>query len=508
MRQRAVNKYTLISFVMMILVFICLPINAEVSETSSKTKKLEGGWFLYDPFQFEKIDSNQYIRLTGFDIELQRLIAKNIGYKINFNKISWQQHIKEIKSGKLDIAGMAIKTPEREKFAHFSIPYRKETNSLYMLSENEDAFQADTIEQLIALIEEKKYKIGIIEGYQYTNPKINVFISNPSNKQYIIKVENDYENVEKLINKQIDAFWSDVIAASTIIWRKQYTDEISKHHLESSANLHFMFSKRSVSEEVVEAFNQSIKKIKGGDAFRDISIDYMYPVLLEQTIDSDWFKIVDIIGTIAFIISGILIATRLNYDIFGALVLAAAPAVGGGIIRDLITNRNPIGVLSDPIYIQLIISIVIIYYLLLRTTRFLPNRYRARFKEFILNLNVFVFDAIGLAAFTVTGVVVAFITNVDPIWIWGPVLAAITCCGGGIIRDIITSYEIYILKGELYPEIAFVWGLFLSLFIMFLANNELFNTTYILYGVVVTMIGAFLTKILTKKYGITSLMYR
>ena len=112
-----VNKCMTLSIVLQMILLLCIPMQAAQAESSLNDKILQGGWFLYDPFQYEKIETNQYIKLTGFDIELQKLIANKSGYKIKFNNVSWQQHLKDIESGEKDIAGMALKTSEREKFA-------------------------------------------------------------------------------------------------------------------------------------------------------------------------------------------------------------------------------------------------------------------------------------------------------------------------------------------------------------------------------------------------------
>ena len=53
-------------------------------------------------------------------------------------------------------------------------------------------------------------------------------------------------------------------------------------------------------------------------------------------------------GTAAFALSGVVLAYGGQYTLFGALVLAALPAVGGGIVRDLLLQRDPLGVVRSP----------------------------------------------------------------------------------------------------------------------------------------------------------------
>ena len=59
-------------------------------------------------------------------------------------------------------------------------------------------------------------------------------------------------------------------------------------------------------------------------------------MLINQTLDSDWFRVLAFVGTVAFALSGVVLAYQGNYTLFGALILATLPAVGGGVARDLI----------------------------------------------------------------------------------------------------------------------------------------------------------------------------
>ena len=60
--------------------------------------------------------------------------------------------------------------------------------------------------------------------------------------------------------------------------------------------------------------------------------------------------ILELIGTVAFSISGAVTAIRKNMDIFGVLILGLTTAVGGGIIRDLILGYTPPATFRDPLY--------------------------------------------------------------------------------------------------------------------------------------------------------------
>jgi polar amino acid transport system substrate-binding protein len=115
---------------------------------------------------------------------------------------------------------------------------------------------------------------------------------------------------------------------------------------------------------------------------------------------------------------------------------------------------------------------------------------------------------LGWLAFTVIGVVVAVESKSNPLWLWGPLLAALTGAGGGIVRDVIRGdANNPFLKGTFYAEIALVWGLILSLFLMWYANFLDYKPNEISLPVVVTLIGALLTRMAVFYLRIKSPMY-
>jgi uncharacterized membrane protein YeiH len=110
------------------------------------------------------------------------------------------------------------------------------------------------------------------------------------------------------------------------------------------------------------------------------------------------------------------------------------------------------------------------------------------------------FDAVALAAFTVVGVVVVLDARVQPLWLWGPIAAVLTGSFGGLMRDMVRRDQVEAnLRGELYPEIAGVWGLALALFLQW--EGERLETDEIRLGVIVTLFGVFLTRMLAIARG-------
>lgn len=196
---------------------------------------------------------------------------------------------------------------------------------------------------------------------------------------------------------------------------------------------------------------------------------------------SQWFYYLDIIGTIAFAITGIIRAHKRNYDLFGAFILALLPAVGGGTLRDVLIggDRHPPFIFNDPLYLYCVFGVVLLGGGISRIWNCSPNA------EKQLTRCLDFFDTLGLAAFTIIGAKVAVTSGLD--WFWAPLFAACTCAGGGILRDIVCGKEPGVLKGEIYEEIAFVGG-FVFIGILYLGQRYNDPSLTVVVATVVTML--------------------
>ncbi|MBX2805960.1 MAG: transporter substrate-binding domain-containing protein [Hyphomicrobiales bacterium] len=481
---------------------------------------LTGGWSAWPPFSY--VDTVRGVQQWhGLDVELLNAVAKEAGYRIEADAVAWDQHLRDIETGRRDIAVGASRTPQRETYAMFSIPLRYETMVLVVPRGKSASLPANTPEELVAKIRQTGFRLGVGQGATYSSKAVQTFLANPENSDQIVSIRPtppanvlEHDLLEALLDGRIDGYLSDRITTGQVILAKDAMGQVEPHPVKVRGPLHLMFSKAAVEPEVVERFNQAIRRMRTNGAERELNEKYMLPMLLTLILQSDWFIAADLLGTTVFALSGLLIAVRYNYDIFGALVLAALPTVGGGVVRDLITNREQLAVMASPIYIQIIVVLVLGGFVVIRVAQLFREsnlgaagsrlfQYSRKRIEFLIQI----FDAIGLAAFTVTGVVVALVTHAKPLWIWGPILAAITASGGGILRDVVRSDpEVPFLKGELYPEIAVFWGAVLSVYLMNEASE--LNPEHIAIGTVTTFVGVFVTRMVVIYFGIRSPRFR
>jgi len=482
--------------------------------SQQESKVLRSGWYQWDPYQYEVV-KDELKHLTGLDVQLLKAIFGRMGHELQIDPVDWKQHQQDVKDGYRDIAAGAFRSKEREQYAYYSIPYRSEKDMLYVRKGEERAFKFKTVDELIKILDTGSFKLGVIDGYFYGGPLMQ-YINDPRNGDKIVKVKDDRQNFTNLFEGKIDAFPIDHLVGATLGWRHGWQKSVVEMPTPVFEDtIHVIFSKKSTAPELVEQFNQTLLQMQASGQYNKVMRDYLLPVLLGQTAGQTWFFIIDIIGTIAFAISGLLLAREGKYSLFGALVLAALPSIGGGVMRDILINRESLSVLNSPVYLATIFATVMFFYVIFhvedwyRRKKKITNSHEHMFIGRISNhaASEF-FDALGLSTFAVVGVIVAVEAKIQPLWLWGPLLAALTGAGGGILRDVIRAdADNPGLKGSFYAEVALIWGLVLSLFLnwySFLPKYELIHLTTAVVGVI---LGGIVTRVAVVYYKIRSPMY-
>jgi len=182
-------------------------------------------------------------------------------------------------------------------------------------------------------------------------------------------------------------------------------------------------------------------------AFSYFSIERLFSQ--EEHKDKMTWEVLSMIGTVAFAISGAIIAMEEEYDIFGVYILGIVTAFGGGAIRNLLIGV-PVSALWDQgLFFNLaLLSITIVFI-------FPSNllKHWQRWGNF--------FDAIGLAAFAIQGAIYA--SNMGHPISAVIVAAVLTGSGGGIIRDLLAGRKPLVLKAEIYAVWAVLAGLVIGL---------------------------------------------
>jgi len=167
------------------------------------------------------------------------------------------------------------------------------------------------------------------------------------------------------------------------------------------------------------------------------------PDFFSWWLSTDWRSLIDLLGTFAFAVSGIRLASQKQFDWFGAYAIGLVTAIGGGTTRDLLLNQSPFW-MQQPSYL-LVTGFALLAVILFR---------RGVFK---LGKTLFIFDTIGLALFTVVGIGKTLDAGF-PIWV-AIAMGMITGSVGGVIRDVLINEIPLLFRRDIYALASLAGGL-------------------------------------------------
>ncbi len=170
-----------------------------------------------------------------------------------------------------------------------------------------------------------------------------------------------------------------------------------------------------------------------------------------------FIMIMDIIGTIAFAISGAMVAIQKKMDIFGVNILAITAATGGGVIRDLIIGQNPPVMFQNPMYVFIAIATANVVFLVVYFSR----KYAKKDIHVFAFYEVMLFwcDTLGLAAFSVDGVNAGAAAGYGKNLFLLVFVGVVTGVGGGVIRDMMANEMPYIFVKHIYASASLIGAL-------------------------------------------------
>ncbi|MBU1641878.1 trimeric intracellular cation channel family protein [bacterium] len=174
----------------------------------------------------------------------------------------------------------------------------------------------------------------------------------------------------------------------------------------------------------------------------------------------DIFLLTDIIGIIAFSLSGFIVGVRNRLDLLGIVIAASLTALGGGILRDALLHRTPFA--FSEYYPATTLAVTIIVAFAFQSLR----------SDKIEHKWLFVIsDTIGLIAFSITGALLAIGADYNVFGII--ILSFLTAVGGGVTRDIMINQVPSVLVSDFYGSIALIVGIMLAGLNYFNAMSDL-----------------------------------
>lgn len=216
--------------------------------------QLNMGWDPWEPYHFAAAGGG----VQGLDIDLVELLAAEAGCEIEFVQGNWASLLRLLSVGELDLLPGATHTPEREAFAHFSRPYREETFFLYVRDDDAEQWTEDSLAALL----ESGFRVGVTQGYIYSED-VNTLQMSPEFQDLFVEAAVGELNFTHLLDHRIDGFLEDPFVAAAIQRRRHWGADIRPLPIDlGTGEVHFLFSRQSVDERIVDRFSQALQLIR------------------------------------------------------------------------------------------------------------------------------------------------------------------------------------------------------------------------------------------------------
>jgi polar amino acid transport system substrate-binding protein len=213
------------------------------------------GWEPYAVYTFLKRGSI----LTGADIELIRAAAEEVGCTLQYREYGWQRILEQLKTGGIDVATSATLSPERERYAVFSVPYRRAEMAIYVRRGESGRFDIPSLQSIAGT----DFRLGTIGSYEYGAP-FSSLILDPAFAERIRPAADNKAALRRLVDGRVDGFLTDDVGVMVAEAKALGIEaEVERYPLSlPGQQIRFMFSRVSVDPAIVAAFDDSVERMK------------------------------------------------------------------------------------------------------------------------------------------------------------------------------------------------------------------------------------------------------
>jgi polar amino acid transport system substrate-binding protein len=231
--------------------------------THVKSADLSVGWELWYPYQYH----NKNQQLVGLDTDSFNAIMAEAKLSFTIAEIPWKTHLHFINTGKMDLAMGASWSKEREKYAYFSLPYRKEVVKLFVKQGNAKNIQLKTLSDLAS----SPYMVGVESGYYY-GKQYQELVKSAGFRANLTEVIDLEQNVTLLMQGHLDGFLVDPNTMQSFVKKYQMENEFEQYPLDIyNADIFIMLSKKSSQVGVLNKINRAISTLTDNGELNRIS---------------------------------------------------------------------------------------------------------------------------------------------------------------------------------------------------------------------------------------------
>lgn len=230
--------------------------------------RLRVGYEPYGAYTYTDAEGNP----AGIDIDVIRAFSAELGCETSFAEMPWTRILLMIENGELDATSSASLTPERLRFARFSVPYRKAEVAIFVRRGESARFPLGRLSD----VPKAGLRLGTIAGYHY-GAEFEALRQDPAFARQI-DYAVDYEtNIRKLLHHHIDGFIVDDAGVMQSVLKSLGSDDrVERHPLALPAeDLHFMTGRRSVAPELVEAIDRVLLEMAADGRLQGIMRNHL-----------------------------------------------------------------------------------------------------------------------------------------------------------------------------------------------------------------------------------------
>jgi len=223
---------------------------------------LVAGYTAEPPYHYPNEDG----KIIGIDADILRIVLSDIGCDIRFEILPWKRTLAQIKGGQTDTTMGASFKDERAKFAHYSGPYRGQPHVIAIKK------SANVVAASLKEFLEDGNRLGVVLGWHYTD-EIRALLDAPRYGSQIVLAPR-FENLVKMHNAdRFLGFLTNPSVLAGLIGREKLKRDYHMIFADTDT-LHFLFSKKSVSEDIAQRFNKRLEENLRSGFFFDICRKY------------------------------------------------------------------------------------------------------------------------------------------------------------------------------------------------------------------------------------------
>jgi len=226
------------------------------------TKPISVGFMEWPPYQ--DMSGTNY---QGFDNDFVKIVTEQFACQLTFVTMPWDEQLNSIRLGKLELALGVTQTPERDKYAYFTDPYRQEIIKLFVLAKDAHKYQITSTSDL----KNVNFLLGGELGFYY-GKEFSALMKDNDFAQQVRMVIYTKINVEKLADNKLDAFIAD--------------QQVGQYYIEKLG-----YSKKIVALPVI--INQTDVRVMVSKALETSGFIKNLNTAIGQTIKSEKYKLLE-----------------------------------------------------------------------------------------------------------------------------------------------------------------------------------------------------------------------